>query len=68
MKDKIKNGYFFKYECEQEIWLKVGSRCYLLPIYRFPYPYMKLFRKIEEEKIIAIYKANGQLVERREEE
>ena len=63
MKEKIKNGYFFKYEYEQEIWLKVGSRCYL-----FPYPYMKLFRKIEEEKIIAIYKANGQLVERREEE
>ena len=57
MKDKIKNGYFFMYDgCA---WLKVGSRTYRV------YKDTKciLFKNIDESKIKAVYKANGERVE-----
>lgn len=57
MKDKIKNGYFFMYD--GYIWLKVGSRTYRV------YKDTKciLFKNIDESKIKAVYKANGERVE-----
>lgn len=35
MKDKIKNGYFFKYNLcgEHQFLMRVGSRCYFIPLY-----------------------------------
>ena len=57
MKDKIKNGYFFMYE--DGIYLKVGSRAYKIENNIS----CIMWKYIEEEKIIAICKANGERVE-----
>lgn len=59
MKDKIKNGYFFMYK--DGVYLKVGSRAYKIQ----SEIKCTMLKYIEEEKILAIYKANGELVERR---
>ena len=61
MKEKIKNGYFFLYG---DYWcLKVGSRCYVLPLdYEEP-TLLYMFKDLDEKKIKAIVKPNGERVE-----
>ena len=65
MKDKIKNGYFFMYAAGMtyKILLKVGSRCYILPLYETRIKNFILFKDIQEDKIDQIYKPNGERVE-----
>ena len=60
MKDKIKNGYFFKYD--DDIWMRVGSRCYWLPL-RIKGQACILFKYIDEEGIQEVFKPNGERVE-----
>lgn len=57
MKDKIKNGYFFIYD--NQIFIKVGSRTYRV----YKDTRCILFKNIDESKIKAVYKANGERVE-----
>lgn len=56
MKEEIKNGYFFMYE--NELYLRVGSRAYIY----VEFGCYKMFKYIEEDKIQAIYKPNGERV------
>lgn len=60
MKDKIKNGYFFMYD--NDIWMKVGSRCYMLPLYHRGQSCL-MFKYIDEDYIQEVWKANGERVE-----
>ena len=62
MKEKIKNGYFFIYK--DGVYLKVGSRAYKIQ------NEIKciMWKYIEEEKIHAVYKANGELLKGDEEQ
>ena len=62
MKDKIKNGYFFMYG--EDVYLKVGSRCYYLPLFEeLDKPFLILYKHLDESKIKAVYKANWERVE-----
>ena len=57
MKEKIKNGYFLLYD--NRWYLKVGSRCYMLPI-EFDEPTtLIMFKDLEEEKIRMVAKPDG---------
>lgn len=64
MKDKIKNGYFFFYLIgnRYEVLLKVGSRCYILPLTEANINKLILFKNIEEDKIDSIFKPNGERI------
>ena len=59
MKDKIKNGYFF--ECNNVMWMRVGSRCYMLPTVNGKL-YHEMFKNIEESKITKVFKPNGERI------
>ena len=61
MKEKIKNGYFFVY-CG-EVHLRVGSRCYLLPLLLNNEVTYTMFKDIKEELITVVVKPNGERVE-----
>lgn len=61
MKDKIKNGYFFV--CKKLWYLRVGSRCYILPLDMSEEVCFVMFKNITEEGIQAIFKPNGERVE-----
>lgn len=61
MKDKIKNGYFFMYG--KNWFMRVGSRCYMLPIGYDDIQLFYMFKQIEDKKIKAIVKPNGERVE-----
>lgn len=61
MKDKIKNGYFFLYL--NKWYLKVGSRCYRLPLDMKEPIFIIMFKNIKEEDIKLVFKANGERVE-----
>ena len=60
MKDKIKNGYFFVY-CK-EWYLKVGNRCYKLPLSVFEKIKLIMFKSIKEEEITKVFKPNGERI------
>lgn len=63
MKEKIKNGYLFNYD-NQWFMMRVGSRAYILPIKKEQIlnSYM-MFDKIEENKVIEVYKPDCRRVE-----
>lgn len=61
MKDKIKNGYFFLYL--NDWYMRVGSRCYLLPLYIDKPAFIIMFKNIKEEGIKMVFKSNGERVE-----
>lgn len=61
MKDKIKNGYFFVY-CN-ELHLRVGSRCYKLPLLLNEAVIYTMFKNLKEELITEVFKPNGERVE-----
>ena len=65
MKDKIKNGYFFKYNLcgEHQFLMRVGSRCYFIPLYSVRDLYVMFKKDIVEEFILEVYKPNGERVE-----
>lgn len=61
MKDKIKNGYFFVY-CK-DWYLRVGSRCYKLPLSVFEKIELIMYKNIKEESVTKVFKPNGERVE-----
>ena len=61
MKDKIKNGYFFRYL--NHWYIRVGSRCYHLPLYYDKPNFIIMFKNIAEEGIKMVCKPNGERVE-----
>ena len=61
MKDKIKNGYFFQYQ--DKVYIRVGSRCYRLPLKQTDVFLYTMFKDILESNIRAVFKPNGERVE-----
>lgn len=62
MKDKIKNGYFFIY-WDNNAYIRVGSRCYRLPLKKEDFVLYVMFKDILEDGVKAVYKANMERVE-----
>lgn len=61
MKDKIKNGYFFIYD--HDTYMRVGSRCYFIPILYIRGGKYIMFKDIDEDYIQAVFTANGERVD-----
>jgi hypothetical protein len=62
MKDKIKNGYFFIY-WDNKAYIRVGSRCYRLPLQQEDLILYVMFKDIVEKKIKHVWTPNGERVE-----